>query len=83
MPTVVARVVPSAAVDAVDAGLRPRQGIGQPSRQFAVVLSGAQLHAVALPLAGQHQSFDLDLTAERFPVAVVDHMVCLTVVGLQ
>ena len=80
---VVAGIIPLASIDAVDARLRPGEGISQPSRQSARILPGAEFYAVALAFARQYEALYLDLTSERLSVAVVDHVACLPVVSLQ
>ena len=81
--TVVIGVVPLSAVDAVDTGFRPREGIGEPTRQPAAVLTGTEFHTVTLSVASQRQTLNLDFAAERLAVAIVEHVLDFPVIALH
>ena len=83
VPPVIVGIIPPAAIDTVDAGLRPGEGVGYPSRQGTVVLAATEFYAVTLPFSRQCQSLNLNLAAERLAVAVVEDIVDLPVVGFD
>ena len=83
MPTVVVGIIPASAVDTLDPGLRPRQGIAQPTSETAAVLPGKELHAIGFAITWQDEAFDLDLTAEGLAIAVVEDILDLAVIALD
>ena len=83
MATVVVGVIPLPPVDTIDTGLRPRERVTDPTRQTPAVLSGTEFHAITLPFTSQHQTLDLDLTAERLAVLIVQHIPYLPVIALD
>ena len=83
MPTVVVGIIPASAVDTLDPGLRPCQGIAYPTCETAVVLPGKELYTVGLAISRQNKTFDLDLTAEGLAIAVVEDILDLAVIALD
>ena len=83
MSTVIVGIIPPAAVDTRDTGLRPREGIGEPSRQFPCILAESKFCAVTFPLAGQDETLYLNLTAETLAVAIVKYIVYFPVVAFE
>ena len=79
--TVVVGIIPPTAVDAFDLGLRPRQRITQPSSETAVVFPGEKLHTVGFAVAGQDETFNLDLAAEGLAITIVQYIGNLTVIA--
>ena len=58
--TVVVGIVSLALTDAVDASLRPRQCVAEPSRQPSGILASTEFSTVASAFACQDESLNLD-----------------------
>ena len=83
MPAVVIGVIPLAAIDAVDTCPRPRSRIAKPPSQTAAVLAQTEFHSVTLPFACQRQSFNLNLTAKRLTITIIQHILDFPVICLE